>query len=358
MATVPRIAVIGGGKFGLMHLRAFVQLQLEGKAELVALADVNPRVLEERREQFALRTYTNHVEMLEKEKPDGASIATPDFLHRQIALDCLARGVHVLVEKPLDTSVAGCQQMASAASARGLLLQVDFHKRYDAYHQEMARAVHEGKIGKVLYGYAWMEDRIEVPRDWFPSWAPKSSPCWFLGVHMFDLIYWTIRSKPKKVFASASREKLRSLGIDAYDSVCTTVTFENGATFTVQASWILPEKFEAVVNQGIRIVGTEGVIEIDSQDRGSRVCTSADGMMTYNLGFFFESKDRKGRTVYGGYGIQSIQEFAFNVAHLLDGGTLADLEGAYAGANDGIVSTAIAAASHESIQSGMAVSIE
>jgi len=354
---IPRIAVVGGGKFGLMHLRAFTQLQSEGKAELVGLADINPDTLEARRGEFGVHTYSSHIEMIEQQRPHAITVATPDFLHRQIALDGLARGCHVLVEKPLDTTVAGCREIEAAAQARGLLLQVDFHKRYDAYHKEMERAVREGKIGHVLYGYAWMEDRVEVPRDWFPGWAPKSSPCWFLGVHMFDLIYWTIKSKPTRVFAVGRKDKLKALGVDTYDSVCTTVAFDNGSTFTVHASWILPDNFEAMVNQGIRVVGTEGVIEIDSQDRGGRLCTTADGMMTYNLGFFTESNDKKGRTVFGGYGIESIQDFAFNVAHLLEGGKLGDIEGTYANAADGMVSTAIAAAAHQSADSGEAIAI-
>jgi len=355
---VPKLAVIGGGKFGVMHLRAFTQLQSEGKAELVGLADVNADVLKARADEFGVRTYSNHIEMIEKEKPDGVGIVTPDFLHKQLSIDCLERGVHVLVEKPLDTTIEGCRAMDETARKNGLLMQVDFHKRYDPYHKEMEKSVRKGNIGNVLYGYAWMEDRIEVPRDWFPHWAPKSSPGWFLGVHFFDLIYWTIKSWPKRVFASGCKDKLKSLGIDAYDSISTSVVFENGAHFAVQNSWILPDGFEAVVNQGIRVVGSEGIIEIDSQDRGGRACYSKDGMMTYNLGFFAETKNKKGETVFSGYGIESIQDFAYNLDYLINGGKLEDLEGTYAGARDGLAATSIGVAAHESLATGKAIEIE
>jgi predicted dehydrogenase len=354
---VARVAIIGGGKFGEMHLRAFTQLERDGHAKLVALCDINEELLAKRHKEYGVKGYADYTEMLAKEDLDGVTVVTPDHLHRRFVVACLNAGKHVLVEKPLDVTVEGCDEMIAAADRAGRILQVDFHKRFDPYHRQMAAKVAAGAIGKPLYGYAWMEDRIEVPRDWFPHWAPQSSPFWFLGVHMVDLFRFCTRAKGVSVFATGAKQKLASLGIDAFDCVNARVVFDDGSTFAVDTSWILPQSFEAVVNQGIRLFGTEGVIEVDSQNRGAEACTSADGQQTWNLGFFLEERDKDGALRWSGYGIDSIADFAHNINVLLRGGSLDQLAGKFVDGREARETTKIAVAAHESLATGRLVAI-
>lgn len=354
---VVRLGVIGGGKFGLMHLRAFNQLEHENKARLIAISDINEKLLSERKRTFKIDCHTDYKEMLARNDIDAVSIVTPDFLHRQIAIDALNYNKHVLVEKPLDVTVEGCEEIIKAAGNNKMLLQVDFHKRYDPYHLELERIIQEGKLGQIEYGYAHMEDRIEVPEKWLPNWAAKSSPAWFLGIHMYDLIRWLIKSNGERVYASGVKKKLKDKGIDTFDSIQAKIEFENGASFTVDTSWIIPEEFESVVNQGIRVIGSEGIMEIDSQDRGTRGCISGVGMATYNSGFFMEEESKNGQTVYHGYGIESIADFALNVNYLLKGGAIEDIKGKYASGEDGMEATKIAFGVHKSIETGEVVDI-
>ena len=348
-----KIGIVGGGKFGLMHLRTFTQLRRDGRVESVALAEINEELLEERRREFDVEGYTDYHEMLEKADLDGVTVVTPDFLHRQIALDCIAAGKHVLIEKPLDTTVEGCEQIASAAEKAGVIVQVDFHKRFDQFHIELRNAIAAGELGMPEYGYAWMEDRIEVPRDWFPHWAPQSSSGWFLGVHMIDLFRWCIGERNgKRVWASGQKHKLVSLGIDAWDAVQAKIEFEDGISFHLDTSWIMPDNFEAVVNQGIRIVGSEGLGEVDSQDRGARLSTPTGGHRTFNPVFFLEKTDPDGVTRYTGYGVESIATFAEHLEFLRGGGTLEDLAGHYADARAGLEVTRIAEGIHRSLETG------
>jgi predicted dehydrogenase len=347
-----RIGIVGGGKFGLMHLRTFTQLKREGRVEAIALAEINDELLAQRKKEFGVIGYPDHKCMLEKEKLDAVTVVTPDFLHRRIALDVIAAGKHVLVEKPLDTSVEGCEQIARAGEKARVLVQVDFHKRFDPWHIELRNSILRGEFGVPEYGYAWMEDRIEVPRDWFPQWAPKSSPAWFLGVHMIDLFRWCIGGRRgKRVWATGQKNKLRSLGIDAWDAVQAKVEFEGGVSLHLDTSWIMPDRFEAVVNQGIRIVGSEGMGEVDSQDRGGRMATGA-GQRTLNPAFFLEQTDPDGQTRYCGYGVESIANFVKNIEFLQNGMTLEQLAGTYADARDGLEVTRIAEGVHRSLETG------
>ncbi|MBS3762078.1 MAG: Gfo/Idh/MocA family oxidoreductase [Planctomycetes bacterium] len=347
------IGIVGGGKFGLMHLRVFTQLRRQGKVDEIALAEIDDDLRQERVDEFNVTGYPDHATMLEEADLDAVTVVTPDFLHREIALDIIGSGRHALVEKPLDTTVEGCREIAEAAEDAGVLVEVDFHKRFDPFHIQLREAIEDGELGVPEYGYAWMEDRIEVPRDWFPHWAPKSSSAWFLGVHMIDLFRWCIGGRNgRRVWATGQRRKLKSLGVDAWDAVEAKIEFEDNISFHLDTSWILPDDFEAVVNQGIRVVGSEGLGEVDSQDRGARLTTPEGGHRTFNPVFFLEETLPTGETAYSGYGVASIAVFADHVNHIKEGGTLEELEGHYAGPRDGLEVTRIAEGIHKSLEKG------
>lgn len=353
-----KIGVVGAGIFGVNHLNAFRQLSWRGVAELAAVAEINEKRAEWVRENYSVPVYTDYNEMMEREQLDGVTVVTPDHLHRPVVVAAAEHGLHVLVEKPLDVTVEGCQAMLDAAARSNVLLQVDFHKRYDPEHQAMQRGVRSGELGKILYGNVVMEDRVEVPIEWFPHWAPSSSPGWFLGVHFFDLVRWTMGSNGKTVFARGRKELLKNEhNIDTYDSVSAMVEFENGAVVSFDTSWILPRSFEAIVNQDFRLVGTKGVWEVDTQYRGSRSCSEANGMRTYNNSFLRDEKDKQGRTIYRGYGLDSIEDFAHNVIAINQGATLQSLKGTYPDGEDGMEATKIGVAVHESARTGGVVEI-
>ena len=353
-----KVGVVGAGIFGVNHLKAFRQLSYVGVAELSAVAEIDEKRAQWVEENYGCPVYHDFNEMIEKSDIDAVTVVTPDHLHKPVVLAAAARGKHILVEKPLDTTVEGCREMVQAAKDTNVLLQVDFHKRYDPEHAAMEKRVSRGELGKVLYGSVCMEDRIEVPAEWFPHWAPSSSPAWFLGVHFYDLVRWTIKSNGKTVFAKGRKEILKSeYNVDTYDSISALVEFENGAVVTFDTSWILPKSFEAIVNQDIRLVGTKGVWEIDTQYRGSRSCIEGEGMRTLNNGFMRESKDKQGRTIVEGYGIESIEDFAYNVQAINEGATIESLKGTYPDGEDGLEVTKIAAAVHKSVETGKVIQI-
>ena len=107
-------------------------------------------------------------------------------------------------------------------------------------------------------------------------------------------------------------------------------------------------QFEAVVNQGLRLVGSEGILELDSQDRGLRYCSSSDGTVTPNPGAFFSEESPFGQQVRG-YFVDAIKDFVLNVLFLKSGGSLKQLEGRYPSGHDGLRATQVAEAVEKSI---------
>ncbi|GMR09863.1 MAG: Gfo/Idh/MocA family oxidoreductase [Anaerolineae bacterium] len=351
------VGVIGGGIWGTYHLRAAKQLEAEGRLELVAVASHTQATATRQAQSFGIKGYTDYRSMIEAENLDAITVATPDHLHREIVIHALQHSLHVLVEKPMDLTTAGCRAMMEVAEEKGLLLQVDLHKRYDPYNIDIRRQVQEGKIGEPYYAYAYMEDKITVPSEWLSRWAAESSPFWFLGVHKYDLVRWVSGREAHSVFAHGCKGKLSSMGIDTYDAVSASILMDGGLTCTIDVNWILPLQFEAVVNQGLRIVGSDGLIELDSQDRGLRYCTSADGAVTPNLGAIFSAQSVFGWQSVNGYFVDAIKDFLDNVRFLKSGGSLRELEGTYPSGWDGLKVTQVAEAVQASIEEGRRIEV-
>ncbi len=353
---IPGLAVIGGGMWAAHHMNAARDLEREGRARLVAMSARTPETVARADAEYGIEGTTDYRELLARRDVHAVSIVTPDHLHREIALAALSAGKHVIVEKPMDLAVEGCQQMIRAANDNGVLLFVDFHKRYDPAQQKARELVRSGKLGRVQYGYAYMEDKITVPRDWFAKWAADSSPFWFIGVHQVDVLRWTLGAEVRAVSARGFRGKLDSLGIPTWDSIHAQLDFSDGSTFTVDVSWILPEGFEAVVNQGLRIVGTEGIIELDTQDRGASGCFTAGTMESYNVNAAHRAESALG-VRHSGYFVDPVKDFLGLVARALQGEDVRALVGQYPSGQDGLEATRVAVAVHRAIESGGTISL-
>ncbi|MGB9678021.1 MAG: Gfo/Idh/MocA family protein, partial [Candidatus Ratteibacteria bacterium] len=125
------LGVIGLGKFGTNILNTYTQLEKSGICKLTAICDINEKVLESQMKKFNVKGYTDFKEMIEKEQLDGVAISTPDPFHKEPAIYAANKKIHVFVEKPLDLSIDGCIEMIEQCRKNNVLLQVDFHKRFD-----------------------------------------------------------------------------------------------------------------------------------------------------------------------------------------------------------------------------------
>jgi predicted dehydrogenase len=171
------------------------------------------------------------------------------------------------------------------------------------------------------------------------------------------LICWITGSEPASVFAQGHKGKLLQQGIDAYDSVSARIVMQDGVSCTIDVNWIIPETFEALVNQGLRIIGTEGMVEIDGQERGLRYTAAEGGMATPNLGALNTQESLLGYKMVSGYYVDPIKDFMLNVLYLKNGGELSQLEGRYPSGTDGMRATQVAEAVHKSITENRVVEV-
>jgi predicted dehydrogenase len=235
---------------------------------------------------------------------DVLAVATPDHLHTQPILAALAKGVHVLTEKPMCLSTSEADEIIAAAKAKNLIVGVDMHKRYDPDHLRVRDDIQK-RIGAPLYGTAYLEEPLEVSTSTF-KWVESSDPFSYVGPHWTDLIYSYYKSKPVSLTAVGQKKRLVRDGINAYDAVQVRVDFENGMSINFHNNWITPADFEGPVNQGHEIVGADGKVESDQQYRGFRWWNAGGGSRTSNNHFTRDVQRPDGTMGYIGYGVDSL----------------------------------------------------
>lgn len=194
----------------------------------------------------------------------AATIATPDHLHAAPALAMLRAGKHVLVEKPLATTTVEALAMTEAAETRGLKLMVDFHARWHPLFMGAKGYVERGELGAPVMAYARLSDTIHVPTEML-SWGGRSGPEWFLFPHTMDIVRWLFGREPVEVYARGHRGVLEARGIDCWDAIHASVSFEGGAFCTFETSWIVPNSYTNVVDNRLSLYGTTGGLEVRNE---------------------------------------------------------------------------------------------
>ena len=156
-----RVAVIGLGGKGGQHVGVFSQLP---GARLVALCDVDPKRLAEHAGRFAgVFSATDPRKVLERNDVDAVVIATPDHWHALLAIWACQAGKDVYVEKPVSHNVWEGGKIMEAAAKYGRIVQAGTQYRSDEGLKEAAAYIHQGNLGKVLWGHVlWYELRGSI----------------------------------------------------------------------------------------------------------------------------------------------------------------------------------------------------
>jgi len=254
-----RIGVVGAGIWGTMHARAYAQ---NSQVDLVGICDLDEDRAHNVASQYKIPKVFTRVEELLDQGLDGISVATPDDAHTSIVLAAAARGVHILVEKPLATTLEECQLMVDAAEKAGVFLMVDWHNRWNPPYYYAWKTIRDGELGDIRYIYYRLSDTIYVPTRMLP-WASKSTVMWFLGSHALDTTCWLMGKKPVRIYCQRRAGMLAGLGVDTPDLYVTMLEFEGGALATIENTWIMPQQSPTLIDHKCEILGTQGAIYLD-----------------------------------------------------------------------------------------------
>jgi predicted dehydrogenase len=140
-----RIALIGAGVMGRQHLQHLRQLP---EAQLCAIADPGPQAAEFAA-QCGVAHFAEHRQMLAAARPEAAIIANPNALHVATALDCLAAGVPVLLEKPVGVHLDEVRELVVASRASGVPVLVGHHRRHNPLIVRARELIEAGALGRL-----------------------------------------------------------------------------------------------------------------------------------------------------------------------------------------------------------------
>lgn len=180
-----RIALIGAGIMGQQHYR---HLKTLTEATLCAVADPGPQAATLAAE-WGVAYFADHRQMLEQAKPDAVIVANPNNLHVSTALDCLAAGVAVLLEKPVGVHLDEVRELVKASKATGVPVLVGHHRRHNPLIVRAHELVKGGALGRLTTVTALWQ--LRKPDSYFETpWRREAGAGMLLTnlIHDLDLL--------------------------------------------------------------------------------------------------------------------------------------------------------------------------
>lgn len=185
---------------------------------------------------------------------DAVTITTPPETRRELVLEALARGVHVVADKPFAPDPQGGLDLVRAAEDAGLLLSVFQNRRWDADIRTLRTVIESGKLGRI-----WrIESRFDLDEPATLELGPTGGLLRDLGAHLVDQVLWLF-GRATSVYA---RMDWAGDGEDRTDSAFVIdIDHESGVHSTVSATKV--NHFQA---KQLRVYGTDGSFYSDGTD--------------------------------------------------------------------------------------------
>jgi predicted dehydrogenase len=259
-----RIAVVGTGAWGLSHVRSFAA---EPGAQLTWLCDRDPAALERAARLAPGARATNDLdELLGARDVDGVVIATPAVTHAALAMACLGRGRHVLVEKPLAMSVAEAERIAEAAHRSGASVLVGHLMVYHPVVEHLRRLVAAGELGDVYYLSSVRANLGRLRRD--------ENALWSFGPHDLSMIDVLVPGRPATIAARGASYLQPGIADVVFVNLELAPSAPGGRPVMAQVhlSWLNPHK-----ERRLMIVGSRKMAELDD--------TAAEKLRIYDRGY-------------------------------------------------------------------------
>lgn len=227
MTTPVRIAVAGAGLIGKRHVE---EVDVSTDATLAAVVDPGP-VGPELAERFGVPAHRSLAELFANDKPDGVILATPNRMHVDGGLECVAANVPVIVEKPIGDTVEGATRLVAAGERAGVPVLTGHHRNYSPIMARAREIVRSGRLGPIVavVGTALFhkpDDYFDVGGGW--RRRPGGGPILLNLTHEVNNLLSLVGDivRVQAVTSNATR------GFAVEDTAAVVFTFANGALGT------------------------------------------------------------------------------------------------------------------------------
>jgi predicted dehydrogenase len=247
-ARTLRAAVIGLGSMGANHARVYGEID---GVELVALADTDAERVAGCSADHGARGFDDHRRMLDEETLDLVSVCVPTQSHLDVASDVIARGVPLLVEKPLAATLDEGRRIAELARAAGVPLTAGHIERFNPAVVELKRRLRAGELGRVFQIHA----RRVGP---FPERVRDVGVVLDLATHDIDLMRFLLETDITRVHAETEQR----INTDREDMLIGMLRFANGVVGVLDVNWLTPTKIRE-----LSVLGERGLFVVDELAR-------------------------------------------------------------------------------------------
>ncbi|HEV8370852.1 MAG TPA: Gfo/Idh/MocA family oxidoreductase [Pyrinomonadaceae bacterium] len=251
------IGIIGGGGISDTHARAAIEVD---NAEVSAFVGANKDKVELLSQKYGGAAYVDFDSFLNHKPLDAVMIGSPSGLHAQQGIECARRGMHVLVEKPIDVTVNKADALIAECDRMNVKLGVCFQDRGSGDFIRLKGLIESGNLGKVIL----VSGRVKWyrPPEYYSGsrWRGKldldgGGALMNQGVHTVDLLLWLL-GDVERVYA---RSLTALHEIESEDTLVATLEFANGALGTLEAATSVFPGYD----RRVEITGSEGTIIVE-----------------------------------------------------------------------------------------------
>lgn len=259
-----KYALIGCGRIATNHVKAVLNNDLE----FVAACDIVEENIESLLAKHNLEKdetidrYVDYKIMLDKHPEiQLVAIATSSGKHAEIALYCIDKGIHVIIEKPMAMNMKDAEKIIQRANAKGVLVSACHQNRFNIAVQQMRKAVENGRFGKLSHGsihVRWNRNKDYYDQaSWRGTWAEDGGCLMNQCIHGIDLLRWMMGDEVESVYGVTRQQQHDYL--EAEDVGMAVVTFKNGAIATIEGTTnVYPQNLE----ETLYLFGENGTVKL------------------------------------------------------------------------------------------------
>ena len=258
-----KYALIGCGRIATNHILAARNNHLE----IAAVCDILPEAMENilakhgLEQDTSIARYTDYLKMLDEVKPTLVSIATESGIHARIALDCIDRGIHVIIEKPMAMSIADADEIIRRSEKKGVKVCACHQNRFNVAVQKTRAALEAGRFGRLSHGsihVRWNRNEgYYTQAPWRGTWAQDGGCLMNQCIHGIDLLRWMMGDEVEEVYG-VTRQQFHKY-LEAEDVGMAVVKFKNGAVGTIEGTTnVYPKNLE----ETLYLFGETGTVKI------------------------------------------------------------------------------------------------
>lgn len=276
MKTVLKVGLIGTGVISKVHATNILKTP---SVELKSVVDVDKKRAEiARRAYYAKFAFDDYMKVLEDPDIDFVIVATPPSTHAEIVINAIKAGKHVLVEKPIASSLEDADEIIKVSSKSDVKVMLAENERFNIIYTSAYKMLKAGKIGNPFFIRAnrrsccvWWKEPELTSNNWFWDHEKGGGPIVEQCIHEIHLSRWFFSDEAIRVYSEGNSFVKK---IKCGDTAVIVIRFSKGGIAVIDTTFAMPDAHP--FDKEIEILGTRGFLEM-SNLRSSLIIHSSEG---------------------------------------------------------------------------------